>query len=188
MQKVSVFNHITLDGYFVDGNGGMAWAKVQNGDQEWNTFVAENSSGEATLLFGRATYELMASYWPTPAADQHNPIVAHRMNQLQKVVFSRTLQRANWNNTTLIKEDLPGAIRKMKAEAGNGMVILGSGTIVSQLANEGLIDDYQFVVNPLVLGRGRTMFEGISEKHSLKLTKSRTFNNGFVFLCYELAA
>jgi dihydrofolate reductase len=185
MRKLVVFNHVSLDGYFVDKNGGMSWAKSDHKDAEWNAFVAENASGEGPLLFGRVTYELMGSYWPTPIADQHDPVVAERMNNLPKVVFSRTLDKASWNNTKLVKGDMVAEIRKMKKEPGEGMAILGSGSIVSQLAPEGLIDEYQVVVNPVVLGKGRTMFDGVKEKLNLKLTKTRAFGNGNVFLCYE---
>ena len=185
MQKLIVFNHVTLDGYFVDANGDMSWAKADHNDAEWNAFVAENASGGGTLVFGRITYELMASFWPTPMAMQMMPAVAEGMNRLPKVVFSKTLKEASWNNTKLVKGDLAAEIRKMKKEPGEGMVILGSGSIVSQLAPEGLIDEYQVVVNPVVLGKGRTMFDGIKEKLNLKLTKTRTFGNGKVFLCYE---
>jgi dihydrofolate reductase len=183
MRKLVVFNQVTLDGYIADINGDMSWAQKQ--DAEWNTFVHENARGGGELLFGRITYELMTSYWPTPYAMQNDPIVAERMNNLPKVVFSRTLDKASWNNTKLVKGDLAAEIRKMKKEPGENMVIFGSGSIVSQLAPEGLIDEYQIVVNPVVLGKGKTMFEGIKEKLTLKLTKTRTFGNGNVLLCYE---
>ena len=185
MRKLIVFNHVSLDGYFVDANGGMSWAKTDHKDAEWNAFVAENAKGDGPLLFGRVTYELMASYWPTPIADQHDPIVAERMNKLPKVVFSRTLDKASWNNTKLVKGDLATEIRKMKKEPGEDMAILGSGSIVSQLAQVGLIDEYQMVVDPIVLGKGRTMFDGVKDQLKLKLTKTRAFGNGNVFLCYE---
>jgi len=110
------------------------------------------------------------------------------MNNLEKVVFSRTLAHVSWNNTKLMKGDMLAEVRRMKEETGEGIVILGSGTIVSQLAREGLIDEYEVVVNPVVLGKGRTMFQGVEEKLNLKLTKTRSFSNGNVFLCYELAA
>jgi dihydrofolate reductase len=183
MRKLVVFNNVTLDGYFADMNGDMSWAHKR--DAEWNAFVQENASGGGQLLFGRITYELMTSYWPTPYAMKNDPIVAERMNNLPKVVFSRTLDKASWNNTKLVKGDMAAEIRKMKKEPGENMVILGSGSIVSLLAQEGLIDEYQIVVNPVVLGKGRTMFDGIKEKLTLKLTKTRTFGNGNVLLCYE---
>jgi dihydrofolate reductase len=187
MRKLVVFNHVTLDGYFVDANGGMSWAKTDNNDAEWNAFVAENASGGSVLVFGRITYELMASFWPTPFAIKTMPDVAEGMNRAQKVVFSRTLDKASWSNTKLVKGDPAAEIRKMKEEPGEGMTILGSGSIVSQLAQERLIDEYQIVINPLVLGKGRTMFEGIKDRLPLKLTQSRTFGNGNVLLSYKPA-
>jgi dihydrofolate reductase len=185
MRELIAFNHVSLDGYFVDQKGDMRWA--HKNDPEWNEFVSGNASGGGELLFGRVTYELMANYWPTPMAAQNSPLVAEHMNQLQKVVFSRTLDKASWNNTKLVKGDLATAVRKMKQESGKVMVIMGSGTIVSQLAQEGLIDQFQIALSPIILGRGRTLFEGVKEKLNLKLAKSRTFGNGNVFLCYEPA-
>ena len=185
MRKLVVFNQVTLDGYFAGPNGDISWAHKDKKDAEWNAFVADNAKGGGLLLFGRMTYELMASYWPTPQAAQNDPIVAERMNNLPKVVFSRTLDKASWNNMLLVKGGMAAEIRKMKKEPGEHMAILGSGSIVSQLAQEGLIDEYQIVVNPVVLGKGRTMFDGIREKLTLKLTKTRTFGNGNVLLCYE---
>jgi dihydrofolate reductase len=183
MRKLAVFNSVTLDGYFVDLNGDMSWAHKD--DAEWNDFVADNARGEAVLVFGRVTYEMMARWWPTPQALQTMPVVAERMNRLQKVVFSKTLDRASWSNTTLVKGDMVAAIRKMKQEPGNDLVILGSGSIVAQLAQEGLIDEFQVALNPVALGAGRTMFAGVRKQLSLKLMQTRTFANGNVFLRYE---
>jgi len=188
MRKLIVFNHISLDGYFVDSNGDMSWAKTGPQDAEWDAFVADNAGGGGVLVFGRITYEMMASFWPTPAAIQTMPAVAEGMNSMPKVVFSRTMVQASWNNTKLVKGDIAAEIRKMKKESGDGMVIMGSGSIVSQLTQEGLIDEYHVVVNPVVLGKGRTMFDGVTEKPNLKLSKTRAFGNGKVFLSYEQAA
>ncbi len=183
MRRLVVFNQVTLDGYMADAHGDMSWAHKD--DPEWNAFAAQNASAGGLLLFGRITYELMASYWPTPAALTHAPTMAEGMNRMQKVVFSRTLKQVSWQNTTLVKGDIVAAVRRMKTEAGPGMAILGSGSIVSQFTQAGLIDEYQIVVNPIVLGRGKTMFEGITAKVSLQLTKTRAFGNGNVLLCYE---
>ena len=185
MRKLLVFNHVSLDGYFTDANGDMSFAHQDNQDAEWEAFVAGNASGGGMLLLGRITYELMASFWPTPLAAENMPVVAEQMNNLPKVVFSRTLDKATWNNTKLLRDDLPGAIQKMKKESGEDMVILGSGSIVSQLTQHGLIDEYQIIVNSVALGKGRTMFDGIKEKVPLKLTNSRTFGNGNVLLYYQ---
>ena len=185
MQKLIVFNNATLDGYFADVNGDLSWTHGGYEDAEWNAFIADNASSGGLLLFGRITYELMASYWPTPYAIKNDPIVAERMNNRPKVVFSRTLDKASWNNTKLVKGEIAAEIRRMKEESGKGMAILGSGSIVSQLAQEGLIDEYQIAVRPVVLGKGRTMFNGIKQRLTLRLTKTRTFGNGIVLLCYE---
>jgi dihydrofolate reductase len=183
MRRLTVFNLVSLDGYFVDASGDMSWAHKQ--DPEWLEFAAGNASGGGELVFGRVTYDLMSSYWPTPMAAKNAPVVAERMNSLPKVVFSRTMNQATWNNTRLIQGDLAAEVRKLKNEAGQDMVILGSGTIVSQLAEAGLIDQYQIVVNAIVLGKGRTMFEGGRKRLKLKLTKTRAFGNGNVLLCYR---
>jgi len=185
MRKLAVFNHVSLDGYFVDANGDMSWARAHQQDPEWNAFVAENASGSGALVFGRITYEMMARFWPTPMAIEMMPAVAAGMNTMPKYVFSRTLHEASWSNTTLVKADLVTAVRALKLESGPGMVILGSGSVVAQLAPAGLIDEYQVVVNPIVLGRGRTMFDGVAEKLPLQLTRTRAFGNGNVLLCYE---
>jgi dihydrofolate reductase len=184
MRKLVSFTQVTLDGYFTGRNGDLSWAHEGNQDAEWNAFVAENASGGGQLLFGRVTYELMVSYWPTPAALENDPVVAERMNNLPKVVFSRRLDNVSWNNTRLVKGDLAGEVRKLKQAPGEGMVILGSGSIVSQLAQAGLIDEYQIVLKPVVLGEGRTMFDGIKEKLILTPTKTRAFTNGNVLVCY----
>ena len=183
MAKLIVFNNVTLDGYFTDNNGDMSWAHKQ--DSEWNEFVAGNASGESRLIFGRVTYQMMASFWPTPQASASFPEVAQRMNSLQKVVFSRSMDAAAWQNTKLVKSGIEEEVRKLKDDAGPDMTILGSGTIVSQLAEAGLIDEFHVVVNPIAIGQGRTMFEGMSRKVHLKLLRTRSFGNGNVLLCYE---
>jgi dihydrofolate reductase len=184
MRKLVVFNSVTLDGYFSGPGGDISWAHKGSEDAEWNAFVAENAGSGGQLLFGRITYELMASYWPTSEAMKSYPDVAKGMNELPKVVFSRTLDKVSWNNTRLVKGNLAEEVRAMKKEPGEDMTILGSGSIVSQLAQEGLIDEYQLIVNPVVLGKGRTMFDGIKAKLALQLTRTRTFANGNILLCY----
>jgi dihydrofolate reductase len=183
MRKLLVFNNITLDGYFTDSNDDMSWAH-KNADEEWNKFTSENASGGGVLLFGRKTYDLMASFWPTPHAQQMMPEVAEGMNNLPKVVFSRTMDNATWNNTKLVRENMVEEVRRMKSEPGRDMVIMGSGTIVSQLTQARLIDEYQFIVHPLILGSGRTLFEGVTDQLRLKRINSRTFGNGNVLLTY----
>ena len=185
MRQLSVFNQISVDGYFRTASGDSAWMHQQDDDAEFNEFTASNARGGGVLLFGRTTYEMMASFWPTAAAAEQFPDVAKQMNNLPKVVFSRTQKKASWNNTRLVKGDPVAEVRRMKNEPGEQIVIMGSGTIVSQLMPAGLIDEYQLVVIPVVLGEGKTMFEGSRRMLNLTLTKSRTFRNGKAFLVYE---
>jgi dihydrofolate reductase len=119
-------------------------------------------------------------------AAQAMPEVAARMNAMPKVVFSRTLTSANWSNTTLVNVDLIAAVRRMKGEPGPDMAILGSGSIVRQLADAGLIDTFQVAVNPVALGAGKSLFSGLTKQLDLVLTNTRVFRNGSVVLWYAL--
>ena len=185
MRKVHVFNMVSIDGFFTDAHGDMSWAHRR--DPEWTAFSSANAGGQGELMFGRVTYDMMAAFWPTPQAAQILPKVAAGMNAMRKYVVTRTLESATWQNTTLLKGDLPTEVRALKAQAGPDIVILGSGTIVSQLTAARLIDGYQLVLSPTVLGKGRTLFEMVPERLGLTLTKTRAFQNGNVVLWYELA-
>jgi len=184
MRKLSVIDQVSLDGYFADANREMNFARKGDRDPEWDAFVSGNASGGGTLLFGRVTYQMMAGFWSTPFAAETMPVVAERMNALSKVVFSRTLREAAWNNTKLVNGDLAGEVRRLKHEAGGDLTILGSGSIVAQLTQYGLIDEYTIVVVPIVLGSGRSLFEGVARNVPMKLVASRVFNNGNVVLTY----
>jgi dihydrofolate reductase len=183
MRQLLVFNQISLDGFIADESGDMSWAHKQ--DREWNDWVASNASDGGELLFGRVTYQQMASFWPTPTALEGMPVVAERMNSAAKVVFSRTLAKAEWNNTRLFKSDIADAVRKLKSESGQNMVLMGSASIVLQLAEHDLIDSYQLVINPIVLGAGKSMFAGLDRHLQLQLTSTRTFTNGNVVVSYQ---
>jgi dihydrofolate reductase len=183
-RTLATFMQISLDGYYCDPQGDMSFAHKPPDDAEWNTFVSGNARGGGMLLFGRTTYDMMVKWWPTPMAAQAMPEVAASMNAMPKVVFSRTMASADWNNTTLVKDDLVGTVRRMKNEAGPDMAILGSGSIVTQLADAGLIDDFQLVVNPVALGAGKSLFSGLTRRLDLVLTNSRVFANGSVVLWY----
>jgi dihydrofolate reductase len=183
MRRLIVFNSVTLDAYFTSPTGDMSWA--HRSDPEWDAYVADNTKGESILLFGRVTYDMMASWWPSPNATKAFPVVAKKMNETQKFVFSRKMKSAEWQNTRVVNGDIAAEVRKMKSEPGPGMTILGSGTIVAQLTDANLIDEYQVVVNPVVLGAGRTMFDGVKEMVKLRLTSSRAFKNGNLLAVYE---
>jgi dihydrofolate reductase len=185
MRKVNVFNNVSLDGFFTDAKGDMSWAHKQ--DEEWNAFASANASGNGELLFGRVTYDMMAAFWPTPQAAKMLPKVAAGMNAMRKTVFSRTLDTVAWQNTVLMKGDLVTEVRRLKQQPGPDIVILGSGSIVSQLTQARLIDEYQLVLNPIVVGRGRSLFETVVDTLNLTLTKTQSFRNGNVVLWYEMA-
>jgi dihydrofolate reductase len=182
MQKLGVFNLVTLDGYFSGNDGDISWHNV---DAEFQEYADKNSNSGNTLLFGRVTYELMAGYWTSPDALQNDPVVARCMNNSPKIVFSRTLKKADWVNTRLVTDDMLATVRMLKQQPGKGLTILGSGSIVMQLAQAGLIDEYQVLVNPIVLGKGKTLFENIHGRLALRLISTRTFSNGNVLLVYE---
>ncbi|MHC1785177.1 MAG: dihydrofolate reductase family protein [Anaerolineaceae bacterium] len=156
MRKIIVFNHVTLDGFFAGPNGELDWPVKDDGE---STEFAREGQGEAdTFIFGRVTYEMMAGYWPTPAAIAQNPVFANALNNNAKIVFSKTLTKTGWANTQLWHEINREEILKLKALPGKNMLIFGSGTIVQQLTALGLIDEYQLILNPLVLGKGKPLF------------------------------
>ena len=181
MRKLTVFNLMTLDGYIAGPGGDISWHHV---DEEFQEMAIKASNSGNTLIFGRVTYELMASYWPTAEALRTDPFVARGMNSAEKIVFSRTLDKAGWNNTRLVKYHMVDEIRKLKQQPGKDLTILGSGSIVMQLAQEGLIDEYQVLLNPVVLGKGKTMFDCLEGTLRLKLVGTRTFDDGNVLLTY----
>lgn len=180
MRKLRVFESISVDGYFCDAEGGMAWAHAGREDPEFAAWVGANASGGGELLFGRITYQMMESFWPTPAAAQQMPVVAKGMNAARKYVASRTITPA-WTNTQLLKGDLVEAVRAIKQGDGPGLTLLGSGSVAAQLGEAGLVDEYQFVVVPVALGAGRTVF---SRGRPLRLADHRAFSCGNVVLTY----
>ena len=188
--SLTVFNSVSLDGYFTDAHGDMRWAYDVPSDAEFDEFIAGNARGGVStggsLVFGRVTYDMMASYWPTEEAKKQMPDVAKGMNEMTKYVFSRSLTAPTWQNTHVLKGDLVKAMRRLKAEAGD-LVIMGSGSIIPPLVQAGLVDELQLVVTPVILGSGRTMFEGVKERVRMKLVKSRAFKNGKTSLVYHRA-
>lgn len=182
MRKLIVFNFITLNGYFKGPNKDISWHR--HGAEE-NEYGADMLKSGNTLLFGRVTYELMASYWQSPDAINNDPVVAERMNKADKIVFSKTLEKADWNNTKLMKDNIVEEIKKMKQTSGKDMALLGSGSILTQFADHGLIDEYQIMVDPVALGDGTPILKGIKHPLNLKLITSRIFKSGVVLLCYQ---
>lgn len=180
MKKLVVFESISIDGYFVDARGDMSFAHAGREDAEFADWVAGNASGGGELLFGRKTYEMMAAFWPTPMAAQQMPVLAKAMNARVKHVASRTIE-PTWTNSHLLKGDLVEAVRELKAGDGPGIAVLGSGSIAAQLDDADLVDEYQFVIVPIALGHGHTVF---SRRRDLRLVDHRAFRCGNVALTY----
>jgi dihydrofolate reductase len=185
MRRLVTFTMISLDGYFAAAEGDLGWA--HRGDPEWKAYVEDNSRHGGGLVFGRLTYEMMASYWPTAHAAASDPVVAQNMNRLPKFVFSRTLTRPDWDSTRVLGRDLVADAGNLKSGNGADLVVLGSGSIVAQLAQAGLIDEFQLAVYPIILGKGQRLFPDLKDHLKLKLLRSRAFDNGNVVLVYQPA-
>ena len=184
MRKLFSFHVTTLDGYYEGANQEFDWPIV---DEEFNQFALQQLEEVDTLLFGRVTYQLMASYWPTPAAEQDDPKVAARMNDLPKLVVSRTLEDAAWANTRLIRDDAAAELTQLKQQPGKDMVIMGSSELTVSLLQLGVLDEVRVMVAPVVLGAGRSLFRTADERIGLRLLRARPFDSGNVLLTYQPA-
>jgi dihydrofolate reductase len=182
MRKVILFNFVTLDGCFEDANGAIDWHVV---DEEFHAFALQQLEPVDTILFGRVTYQMMASYWPTAKAVKGDPLIAGKMNETDKVVFSRTLERVDWSNTRLIHENAAEVVARLKQGPGKEMIILGSAKLAGTFTEHGLIDEYRVMVNPIVLGSGHPLFQRIGGRLPMKLVNTRTFRSGNVLLAYQ---
>ena len=183
MRRLIVFNMMTLDGFIAGPNGEINWHHV---DGEFNEFAIAQLDTIGSLLFGRVTYELMAGYWPTTEAINDDAEVANRMNRLSKLVFSHTLNEATWQNTRLVKGDASTEVARLKEQPGNDLFVFGSGKLVASLMQNGLIDEFRLIINPVVLGHGQSMFGDVQQPLALKLEQSRAFGNGNMLLYYEV--
>lgn len=182
MRTLNAFNFITLNGYFKGPQEDTSWHVHGGPESEYGVNALKSGS---TLVFGRTTYDMMAGYWPSPEAIRNMPDMAKGMNAAEKIVFSRTLTKADWNNTTVIKGNIIEEMTRMKQGTGPDMTILGSGSIISQFAEAGLIDTYQIMMDPIALGDGTSMFKGITKPLQLELVNTRTFKSGVILLSYQ---
>lgn len=175
---------MTIDGFFAGVDNDLGW---EIRDEEIARYVGKTSDSIDTILFGRVTYDLMASYWPTSMAAENEPALFTKfMNDTPKIVFSRSLKKPSWKNTRVIDKIDKEQILKMKKQSGRDMIIFGSGSVVSALSKYGLIDEYLFLVNPVVLGKGRSLFNGAGNNMNLKLEEIKAFSNGVVLHHYTL--
>ncbi len=184
MRKLVVFNLVSLDGYFAGSDGNIDWHVV---DLELDSWAAQTIDQYDTVLLGRITYEMFAGYWPAALADpgtsEDDRVVAKALNDWKKIVVSRTLDKAGWHNTEVLRDIQPERIQQLKSGTGRDIVVYGSGTVVKQLTNLGLVDEYRLMVNPIVLGEGTSMFAGVP-KTNLQLRTSKAFTSGNILLTY----
>jgi dihydrofolate reductase len=173
---------VSVDGYFEGENADISWHNV---DAAFNDFAIEQLHSIDTILFGRKTYQLMVSYWPTDAAKNNDPAVTELMNNTEKIVFSKTLKEVEWNNTKLIKDNIPEEILKLKQQAGKDIIVFGSANLLSALINLDVVDEFRMMINPLILGKGNSLFQNINDTIKLGLVKATPFKSGNVLLYYK---
>jgi dihydrofolate reductase len=180
VRKMFSFLMATLDGYYEGPNREFDFWRL---DDDFYQDSVEQLDDADTLVFGRVTYEGMAAYWPTPAAEQDNPRIAARMNGTSKIVVSRTLDQANWANTRVFKA--PEDLGSLKREPGQDIAIMGSSDLTVSLIQLGLLDELRIMLNPVVLGAGKSVFRTATERIGLRLLESRPFESGNVLLTYQ---
>ncbi len=186
MSRLIVTMWISLDGYIAGPNDDMSWVRV---DDEMGAYEGTLVGAADTLVLGRVTYQSFAGAWPyvpdSPTASAGEKAYARTLNAMRKVVFSRTLAAADWSNSTLVREINPDATLALKQEAGRDMVIYGSASVVQALTAHSLIDEYQLLVHPVVLGSGKRLFGEGNAMTELQLVETRTFGSGVVLLTYH---
>lgn len=178
MRRVIVSNVASLDGFFETPDKKLDWVVT---DGEFFDYAEAMLRAADTLLFGRATYEHMAGYWPTAPADE----IADKMNNLPKLVFSKTLRRVTWNNSKLAEKNPQEEVSELKRRPGKDIVVLGSATVASSLLLAGLVNEYRVILEPVLIGRGNPLFKDITERMQLKLMSARAFGSGVVLLSYQ---
>lgn len=188
MRKLVVTMWVSLDGYICGPDGGMKWV-TETFDEDMGQYEGSLVEKSDTLLLGRLTYESFAGSWPqvpdNPAVSEEEKTYARKMNAMRKVVFSRTLAAAEWNNSELARENIGAKVAALKGEAGQDMLIYGSASIVQQLTALDLIDEYQLLIHPVLLGGGKRLFKEAEIPKKLKLVGAKPFSSGVVFVRYR---
>lgn len=186
MRTLFSFMVSTVDGYYEGPNGEFDWPVV---DDEFNDFAIAQLDEIGTLLFGRVTYLGMASYWPTPEAEQDDPKVAGLMNGIDKLVASTTLTSADWANSRLVSGDVVAEVSELKRQDGKALAIFGSSTLTVHLLRAGLVDELRIMVHPVILGGGRSLFHQLAgDRITVERTKTVPFRSGNVLHHYRPVA
>lgn len=187
MRKIIATEFFTLDGLMSDPKDQMDWV-TSNFSEDIGKYEDDLYDNADTLLLGRVTYKIFESYWPSAATNPSTPKdgieMAHKINSINKIVFSNTLENVGWENTTLVKEIIPQEIIELKRQPGRNMLIVGSASITQQFANLGLIDEFHLLIHPIILGSGKSLFNNIKDRVDLKLLKTREFESGVILLTY----
>jgi dihydrofolate reductase len=176
MRPLKVINQITLDGFYEGAGEGwdrINWHRVND---EWDAMSIVTLKAAGTILFGRVTYEGFASYWPAEEGE-----IARLLTEADKVVVSRTLKRADWNNSRLLQGDLATGIAALKNEPGGPIIVYGSGTLVQGLTDLGLVDFYELAIVPVAIGSGTPLFRPGAPRLDMELVSSRTLANGVIY-------
>ena len=185
MRKLIFFMHTSLDGFVAGLNGEMDWIKV---DDAIFDFVGTMTDQADTALYGRVTYQMMESYWPTagekPNASKHDIEHSIWYNNVSKIVLSKTIKDIGQNNTKVISGNISENINKLKQQDGKNILIFGSPSASNSILNKGLVDEFWIFVNPILLGQGIPLFKDISESVKLSLIETKTFDIGVVALHY----
>ncbi len=189
MRKIIVTMWVSLDGLVAGPNNEMDWI-TNIYDQEMGQYEGDIVKTADTLLLGRLTYQSFAGAWPhvpdNPSASEGEKENARKLNGMRKVVISKSLEKVEWANSTLVKDNIADEVAKLKGEPGGDILIYGSASIVQLLTNLHLIDEYQILIHPVVLGSGKPLFKDIQDKVNLKLVNVKTNSAGVVFLTYQV--
>jgi dihydrofolate reductase len=178
MRKIIVSEFVTLDGVIEAPN---LWS-FQFASEEQEKYKFDELFASDAILLGRETYEGFAAAWPTmPGTGEFG----ERMNSIQKYVFSTTLSEVAWNNTRQLKGSLAAEVSELKRQAGQDIVVFGSGNLVHQLTQENLVDEYRVMIFPIIVGSGKRLFQEGSKQKALKLVETQTFSSGVVVLTYH---
>ena len=187
MRKLKLQVQMTVDGYVAGPNGEMDWMTF-NWDDELKQYVTDITEPVDCIVLGRKLAEGFIPHWASVAADPEHPefTAGQKFTETHKVVFTKTLDRSNWDNTVLAKGELVGEIMTLKKQVGRDIIAYGGATFVSALIKHGLIDEFHLFVNPAVIGSGMAIFKELDSKQNLILAKSKAFDCGIVVLSYEL--
>lgn len=176
MRKLIIWDMVSVDGYFEAPDRDIGWFVFED---ELENYIHDSQMNAGALIFGRVTYEMMAGYWP-----QAQGRIADFMNSVEKVVFTRTLTSADWNNTKLLADNVAEEVSRLKVGDGGDIFVFGSADLTATLIDNDLVDEYRIGINPIILGGGSPLFKGSKGRRPLRLLEARPLKSGVVILHY----